>query len=108
MHMKLFEYIDRINLLHKLIKEKKTGTLDELSKRMNLSRSHMCRVLEDLKLKGAPIVYDRQLSSYTYTQKYQIKIDVEFKVLSEEETRNTNGGSYVCQISCRKFLHCFF
>lgn len=102
--MKLFEYIDRINLLHKLIKEKKTGTLDELANRMNLSRSHMCRVLEDLKLKGAPIVYDRQLATYTYRRKYEIKINVEFKELTENESININGGN--CTL--KNFFIAFF
>ena len=90
--MKLIEYMERINLLNKLVKEKKTGTLNELSKRMKLSKSRMCRVMDDLKLKGAPIAYSRKLNSYVYTCNYNIKVEIEFKKLSEDDIIETNGG----------------
>ena len=92
--MKLLEYIDRINLLHKLLDDKKTGTLDELAQRMHLSKSRMCRVIEDLKLKGAPITYSRELKSYKYSYKYEMRIQIEFKKLSDEESTNLNAGHY--------------
>lgn len=66
--MKLCEYINRINLLHKLIKEKRTGTPEELAKRIRLSKSRLCRVIEDLRLKGAPITYLRQDNLFLYQQ----------------------------------------
>ena len=92
--MKIFEYIERINLLHKLINEKRTGTLAQLAIRMKLSKSGMCRVIEDLKLKGAPIVYSRQLNSYFYSCNYVIKIQIEFKQLNVDETIKINAGQY--------------
>ena len=93
--MKLFEYIDRINLLDKLIKEKRTGSLDELAVRMNLSKSRMCRVIEDLKLKGVPIEYSRQLYSYYYTSSYQMQVKLDFKPLDNEAISLINGSFFI-------------
>lgn len=105
-NMKIFEYIDRINLLNKLIKERKTGTLDELAERLHLSKSRMCRVIEDLKLKGAPIEYSRCLHSYYFTHNYQMKIEVVFKELDTEEVKAVNGGQLITNE--KKFLVAFF
>ncbi|WP_198659581.1 hypothetical protein, partial [Nubsella zeaxanthinifaciens] len=49
--MKLFEYIERINLLHKLINERRTGTPARLAKRLNISTSRLYVILDELKLK---------------------------------------------------------
>ena len=47
--MKIFEYIDRINLLHKLIKERRTGTPENLAKRLLISPSRLYVILDELK-----------------------------------------------------------
>lgn len=90
--MKIFEYIDRVNLLHKLITTKKTGTPEELAMRLNLSKSRLLRVIEDLKLKGAPIVYSRPLKTYQYAQNYKMQINLEFLPLTDEDIKDINGG----------------
>lgn len=55
--MKLLEYIDRIKIIHKLIKESRTRTPENLAQR--LSRLYV--VSDELKLMGAPIEYSLQL-----------------------------------------------
>ncbi len=74
--MKLFEYIDRVNLLNNLIAAKRTGTPDELAKRLYLSKSRLFRVIEDLKLKGALINYSREARTYYYTNNFKMQISL--------------------------------
>lgn len=93
--MKIFEYIDRVNLLDKLIAAKRTGTPEELAKRINLSKSRLLRVIEDLKLMGAPITYSRQSKTYYYTTNYKMHIILEFTTLGESDMKEINGGSIV-------------
>lgn len=91
--MKVIAYIERINLLHKLIEQKHTGTPEDLARRLNLSTSRLYCVLGELKLMGAPIEYSRQLNTYYYAFSYQIDISYSFGALDNYELRAINGGS---------------
>lgn len=91
--MKIFMYIDRLNLLHKLIKQKRTGTPEELAMRINLSTSRLYCVLDELKAFEAPILYSRRLRTYYYKYPFEISISVEFKALDKEEMRKVSGGN---------------
>jgi predicted DNA-binding transcriptional regulator YafY len=104
--MKIFEYIDRINLLHKLIKEKRTGTPEELAKRVSLSKSRLCRVIEDLKLKGVPVAYSRQSQTYYYTNNYKMHINLEFMPLDSEDAKEINGGCWQGNTFCSMLFLC--
>jgi predicted DNA-binding transcriptional regulator YafY len=90
--MKIFEYIDRINLLHKLIKERRTGTPENLAKRLLISPSRLYVILDELKLRGAPINYSREIRSYYYEASFEMSINADFKLLSCDELKSNNGG----------------
>mgnify|MGYP003574871509 CR=1 FL=1 len=90
--MKLFEYIERINLLHKLISERRTGCPEILAKRLGISTSRLYVVLDELKLMGAPISYSRETQSYFYYLKFDIEIKASFKLLDNQELQNINAG----------------
>lgn len=91
--MKLFTYIDRINLMHKLIKQRRTGTPEELARRLGLSVSRLARVVEYLRDQGAPIEYDRRLMTYYYCYPFEISISVSFQALDDYEMKRISGGS---------------
>jgi predicted DNA-binding transcriptional regulator YafY len=83
--MKLLEQIERINRLHELIKHRRTGTPSVLANKLNLSTSMIYKLIDELKLRDAPIVYSRQLGTYYYSRSFQIKISIDFKTVTEEE-----------------------
>ena len=83
--MKLLEQIERINRLHELIKHRRTGTPSVLANKLNLSTSMIYKLIDELKLRDAPIVYFRQLGTYYYSRSFQIKISIDFKTVTEEE-----------------------
>lgn len=91
--MKLFEYIDRINLLDKLIREKRTGTPEALAARLSLSVSRLYVVLDELRLMGAPIEYSRQIQTYFYKQPFEISIKADFTLLNNKEGVNITQSS---------------
>jgi len=100
--MKLLVYIERINLLHKLIKQGRTGSPAELSKRLGVSPSRLHKVIEELRFKGAPIAYSRQQQTYYYEFGYDISISATFAPLDEKEIVNVSGGfclfnSQICE-----------
>jgi predicted DNA-binding transcriptional regulator YafY len=84
--MKLLEQIERINRLHELIKHRRTGTPSELANRLNLSTSMVYKLIDELKLRDAPIVYSRQLGTYYYSRSFQMKISIDFKTIVEDES----------------------
>lgn len=83
--MKLLEQIERINRLHELIKHRRTGTPSQLAQRLNLSTSMVYKLIDELKLREAPIVYSRQLGTYYYSSSFQMKISIDFRSIAEEE-----------------------
>ncbi|MBB6236082.1 putative DNA-binding transcriptional regulator YafY [Pedobacter sp. AK013] len=92
--MKLLEYIDRIKIIHKLIRESRTGTPENLARRLSISTSRLYVVLDELKLMGAPIEYSRQLQTYYYAQAFEVNIRADFRVLKPQELMNINAGFY--------------
>ncbi len=108
--MQLFKYIDRINLLDKLIGQRRTGAQAELAKRLELSVSRLARIIEYLKDRGAPIAFDRSLNTYYYERAYSIQIKVEVQqtdihLMDSFQMRQVNAGNNFIPIN---YLNAFF
>ena len=95
--MQLFKQIERLNLLDKLISQKRTGKPESLARRLDLSVSRLARIIEYLRDAGAPIQYDRALQTYFYEFEYQIFIQVNMKPLTDGDARLYEAGSFVTQ-----------
>ena len=65
--MKFFEKAEKLNYLDKLLREEQTGNLDQLARTMGISRSQMHNYIDNLKLHGFPIEYDRDRQTYYYS-----------------------------------------
>lgn len=102
--MQLFKYIDRINLMDKLIRQRRTGAPQELAARLGLSLSRLARIVEYMRDMGAPIKYDRISMTYHYTHDYSIQIRVEVQELTQQQMENISGGSFLKKISPMLFL----
>lgn len=90
--MQLFKYIDRINLIDKLIKQRRTGTPSELAKRLNISVSRLARMVEYMKIKGAPICFDRICCSYYYKYEYSFQIKIQIESIEESDLKAISAG----------------
>ncbi len=90
--MQIFKYIDRINLLDKLIRQRRTGTPTDLAKRLGVSTSRLYVIIDQLKDMGAPIDYSRQLYSYYYKYEFSIFISVTVKALDKTNLCMISGG----------------
>lgn len=101
--MKIFTYIERINRIHELVKHKRTGTPEELARRLNISPSMLFRVIEELRLMEVPIEYSRSQKTYFYSSSYSMKIIIDFKPLNEEELIGLNGGFNMASYSLNSF-----
>lgn len=103
--MKLYLYIDRINLINKLISQSKTGNQNEFAKRLNISVSRLARIIEYLKDQGAPIKFDRSGNTYYYETKYSIKIDIKIEKINDHDLKDIDAG---INVSLNNFTNAFF
>ncbi len=64
--MEFLQKIEVIERVDNLIKQKSTGTADDLSKRLCVSRRSVYNILELMKSMGAPIEYCQVRRTYYY------------------------------------------
>jgi len=65
--------------LHELIEQGRTGTPDELARRLRISRGQLYRILNMLNDYGADIRYNRSLNTFAYNNSFKVSFTkVEF------------------------------
>jgi len=93
--MKVLHYLERIEMIHKLVDQERTGTPAEFARRLGISRTRLYEIMDDLKLEGAPIAYSRSCRTFYYEEPFHISITFELRPLSYEDTRVISGGQFV-------------
>lgn len=90
--MKAFEIIERLQLMHKLISEQRTGTPDDLAARLGIKRRTLYELIDEMKSREVPIAYSRTSKTFYYEK--PVSIDVSFKVkpLTDEELTKKSAG----------------
>ncbi|RPH33642.1 MAG: hypothetical protein EHM93_04055 [Bacteroidales bacterium] len=92
--MKIFEYIDRISLMHKLISEHRTGSPDDFAVRLGIKRARLYELVDELKSYGAPILYSKSERSFYYEQPYDIRLICIMQPMNKKEYIESNGGNF--------------
>ena len=90
--MKVFEYLDRISKMHKLVLRQRTGTPDEFARQLGVSRTSLYELIDELRSRGVPIAYSKSQKTFFYRQPYDINITCSLRPLSMVEDREFNGG----------------
>ena len=77
----LFEKLRQLERLDQLIRMKATGSPEQLSTRLNISKRQLYRLIGDLRNMGFPIEYCKTRQSYYYKGKvslsFQLMINVD-------------------------------
>ena len=84
--------------MHKLIKNDATGTPKELAVKLGVCESQLYNILEDLKIKGFPIEYSKNLKRYVYTDDCELEIKYSIKLLTKDEEFDIEGGNIFSSI----------
>ena len=90
--MLLFETIDRLSRIHRLIKREGTGTPDEFAERFHLKRRQLYNILDEFKDFGAEIRYSRIKNSFYYTNDFDVNVNISVNPLSENENISIIAG----------------
>ena len=91
--MKVFEYLDRISMVHKLVSRQRTGTPEEFARQLGVSRSSLYELIDELRSRGAPILYSKSGKTFFYRQPYDIAVTCYLRPLSYDEKKENSGGT---------------
>lgn len=91
--MEFIRQIERLQLMNKLIREKRTGSPEALAERLGVSRRQLYVYLEYLKDMGVDIQFSRRLNSFVFACEKHVHIDWRFEILEPVEMRKVMGGS---------------
>ena len=84
--MKIIHYLERIEMIHKLVDQESTGTPVEFARRLGISRTRLYEIMDDLKLEGAPIAYSRSCRTFYYEEPFQISINFDLRPLGRDDS----------------------
>ncbi|MEI6050454.1 MAG: HTH domain-containing protein [Bacteroidota bacterium] len=90
--MKVFEYLDRISMMHKLVERQRTGTPGEFASQLGVSRTSLYELIDELRSRGAPIAYSKSERTFFYSQPYNIAVTCLMRPLTYAEEKENSGG----------------
>jgi plasmid maintenance system antidote protein VapI len=95
--MKIIEQLERLELLHKLIEQERTGDPNNLANRLGISRSALYNLIDELKSYEVSISYSRIKQSFVYDGDISLEIQYSVKVIKneEEEMVKLDGGGFL-------------
>ncbi len=91
--MKVFEYLERISMMHKLVSRQKTGTPEEFASQLGVSRTTLYELIDELRSRGVPITYSKSSKTFFYKQPYDILVTCSLRPLTNPEAKENNGGA---------------
>jgi len=83
--MKIVEQLERLEMLHRLIEEERTGNPNELANRLGISRGTLYNLIEELKSYDVSISYSRVKQSFIYNDDISLEIQYSVKTIKNEE-----------------------
>ena len=90
--MKVFEYLDRISMMHKLVLRQKTGSPEEFARQLGVSRTSLYELIDELRSRGVPIAYSKSARTFFYRQPYDIAVTCSLRPLTYNEAKENSGG----------------
>ena len=86
--MNLEKQAERINKVHQLIIEEKTGTPSEFANKLNISKSQLYNLIGILKEYDAPIKSCKKINSFYYSKPFFLELKYSLKITLDEENKN--------------------
>lgn len=96
--MKVFEYLDRISRMHKLVSRQRTGTPAEFASQLGVSRTTLYEMIDELRSRGAPISYSKSRRTFFYDEPFEINISCSLRPLNCFEEKQLTGGNFFSRV----------
>lgn len=76
--MSIISNLDKLKLINSEIKKEQTGTPCNFAKKLCVSRSMLYNYIEEIKVLGAEIKYNRKTNTFYYKNDFDIKFEIHF------------------------------
>lgn len=96
--MKVFEYLDRINRMHRIVIRQRTGTPSEFAFQLGVSRTTLYEMIDELRSRGAPILYSKSQKTFYYSEPFEVTITCSMRPLTHMEEKHLSGGEIFYRI----------
>jgi len=96
--MKVFEYLERISRMHRMLNRQATGTPAEFARQLGVSRTTLYEMIDELKSRGAPISYSKSSCTFFYTEPFEINVSCSLRPLNHFEEKQLTGGSFFSRV----------
>ena len=93
--MKNIKHIERLQRLHNLIQQERTGTPSEIAYQMDISERTVYYLIEQLKDYEAKIGYDRSRRTYFYKDDFVLETHFSICIGAHDHVTEILDGSYV-------------
>ena len=91
--MNFIKNINRVEILHNLILEEKTGNPKQLAERLGISRATLYVLIDELNALNMTVAYSRKHETFYYTQEVKLTLAFKVEIINDEtELRKFNGG----------------
>ena len=92
--MKNLKTLERLQQLHNLIANENTGTPEELSNLLQISKRSVYLLIKELKDYEAEICYSKSRKTYYYSNDFDLQVSISVNVLTNNQVTKIFGGSY--------------
>ena len=91
--MNILQTIERVEKLHSLILNRKTGKPDELAKRLGVSRASLYVLIDEFNALNMPVTYSRKSETFYYKQEVRLTLAFKVEIIDNSmELCEINGG----------------
>lgn len=92
--MKAIEQLERLKRMNDLIRWGRTGTPDELSGRLGISRRQLYADMDYCRDLGVEIGYSKQRRSFYFSNGHELEISYSLKAIPRSKAQKINGGFF--------------
>ena len=103
--MKALEQLERLKRINKQIKDECTGTPNEFSSLLGISRRQLYSDIEYIKDIGVEVMYSKARRTFYYCSGQELEISYSLKVISKELTKGISGGFFDKYFPCAFLMH---
>ncbi|MBS3769878.1 MAG: hypothetical protein V5A47_03910 [Bacteroidales bacterium] len=93
--MKALEILERYQKIDRLIKRRNTGNPQTFARKLGISKSQLFNYLEELRVRGAEISYNKTLESYIYQKPVEITAVFSVRIKEDEDQVSEQEGMYL-------------
>jgi hypothetical protein len=83
MTTQLLKYTERLRHADQLIRQEATGAPRFFAQKLGISESYLYGILDEMKVMGLPLSYNKTRLTYVYTKPVRLRIEIHVETISK-------------------------